>query len=164
MRHAVPARVTLSSGFRSVCRGRVKKHIAILLLLSVPFAAAGADCTHVARLTSPGDDRKVTGDSVVPYPDIDSAQVIKVYLEAVGRGELMIFEKTVTRSMLKPERVEYVYTLDSRLPRVSVFSTLTVSLPFPDMPDLQVQGITGFLDWKGRITDSTVHCQPGIPG
>jgi hypothetical protein len=142
----------------------MKKYIAILLLLSVPFAAAGAECTHVAKLTSPGTDRKATGNSVVPYPDIDPAQVIKVYLEAVGRGELRIFEKAVTRSMLKPERVEYVYTLDSRLPRVSVFSTLTVSLPFPDMPDLEVQGVTGFLDWKGRITDSTVHCQPGIPG
>jgi len=142
----------------------VKKYIAILLLLSVPFAAAGADCVQVARLTSPGDDRKVTGNSVVPYPDIDPAQVIKVYLEAVGRGELMIFEKAVTRSMLKPERVEYVYSLDGRLPRVSVFSTLTVSLPFPDMPDLQVEGVTGFLDWKGRIIDSTIHCQPGMPG
>ncbi|MEW6331896.1 MAG: hypothetical protein AB1560_10585 [Pseudomonadota bacterium] len=142
----------------------MKTHIAILLLLSVPFAAADADCTHVARLTSPGSDRTVTGNSVVPYPDIDPARVIKVYLEAVGRGELRIFDKPVTRSMLKPERVEYVYTLDSRLPRVSVFSTLTVSLPFPDMPDLQVEGVTGFLDWKGRITDSTIHCQPGIPG
>lgn len=142
----------------------MKKYIAILLLLSVPFATAGAECTQVARLASPGGDRNITGNSVVPYPDIDPARVIKVYLEAVGRGELRIFEKPVTRSMLKPERVEYVYTLDSRLPRVSVFSTLTVALPFPDMPDLQVQGVTGFLDWKGRITDSTVHCEPGIPG
>jgi hypothetical protein len=142
----------------------VKKYIAIALLLAVPFAAAGADCVHVAKLTSRGSDQKITGNSVVPYPDIDPDQVIKVYLEAVGRGELMIFEKRITRSMLKPERVEYVYTLDSRLPRVSVFSTLTVSLPFPDMPDLLVEGVTGFLDWKGRITDSTIHCQPGMPG
>lgn len=137
----------------------MKEYIAIVLLLAAPFAAVGADCVHVAKLTSRGGDPKITGNSVVPYPDIDPGQVIKVYLEAVGRGELMIFEKPITRPMLKPERVEYVYTLDSRLPRVSVFSTLTVSLPFPDMPELLVEGVTGFLDWKGRITDSTVHCK-----
>jgi hypothetical protein len=142
----------------------VKKYIAIALLLAVPFAAAGADCVRIAKATSRGGDQKISGNSVIPYPDIDPDQVIKVYLEAVGRGELMIFEKRITRSMLKPERVEYVYTPDSRLPRVSVFSTLTVSLPFPDMPDLLVEGVTGFLDWKGRITDSTIHCQPGMPG
>ncbi len=137
----------------------MKIFIAFLLLISGSFAFASADCVHLAKITSPADKHKNAGKDIISYPEINVNQVVNVFLNSVDRGELSVFDKQITRSMLKPERVEYVYTLDKHLPTVSVFSELTVSIPFPDMPEVLVKGVTGVLDWKGHITESIVHCQ-----
>ncbi|HYA37751.1 MAG TPA: hypothetical protein VEI74_05715 [Candidatus Methylomirabilis sp.] len=95
----------------------------------------------------------------IPYPQINPRLVVDVFLEAVDRGELIVFKKRISRSMLEPERVEYIYALDDHAPTVKVFSALKKPFPFPDMPEVLVEGITGALDWNGHITESTVHCQ-----
>ena len=144
---------------RSASRGYMKIFIAFLMLISGACAFAGADGMHQSKLTSPADKPEKAGTDIISYPEINVNQVVAVFLGSVDRGELSIFDKPITRSMLKPVRVEYVYSLDQHLPKVSVFSEITVPISFPDMPDVFVKGVTGVLDWKGHITESIVHCQ-----
>ena len=136
-----------------------KMSIALLLWMFPPLSYAGADCVHLAKVSSSVDIQKKVKQGAIPYPDINSKQVAEVFLKAVDRGELLIFKKPITRSMLKPERVIYSYSMERHLPTVSVYSALTVDLPFPDMPDVLVEGVNGTLDWKGHITESSIHCK-----
>jgi hypothetical protein len=95
-------------------------------------------------LTSPADKQKKTGTDIISYPEINVNQVVAVFLGSVDRGELSVFDKPITRSMLKPVRVEYVYSLDQHLPTVGVFSEITVPISFPDMPDVFVKTSPGY--------------------
>ena len=125
---------------------------------------AHADYMRLAKSDTPGAARKDSREGGIayphiPYPQINPKQVVEVFLKAVDRGELIVFEKRINRSMLEPERVEYMYTLDNPLPTVRVFSVLKQPIPFPDMPDVLIEGVTGVLDWTGRIAESMVHCR-----
>lgn len=137
----------------------MKRSLAILLLLLATSVQARTDCVQLAKVGATGAASEKDGAaSRVPYPQIDTRQVVEVFLKAVDAGQLEIFGKPASRSQLKPERVEYVYTLEHQVPTVSVYAALRKPVPFPDMPDMLAQGVTATLDREGRITESTVHC------
>ncbi len=141
----------------------MKTCFAFFLLMLASSAYAGTDCLRLAKNDAPGADRKDTHGGIsyphIPYPRINPRQVVDVFLKAVDGGELTVFEKRISRSMLEPQRVEYIYTLDNHMPTVRVFSTLRKPMPFPDIPEMLAEGITGVLDWNGHISEIAVHCQ-----
>ncbi len=141
----------------------MKSYFALFLLMLALTAFAGTDYLRLAKSDTPGADHKNAHGEIsyphIPHPRINPRQVIDVFLTAVDRGELTVFEKQIIRSMLEPVRVEYIYTLDNHMPTVRVFSALKKPLPFPDIPEVFVVGITGVLDRNGHITDTAVHAQ-----
>jgi len=142
----------------------MKTCFALFLLMLVSSTYANTECVQLAKSDTPGapgKDSQKGGIAYphIPYPQINPKQVVDVFLKAVDGGELIVFEKRLNRSMIEPEQIEYIYTLDNHMPTVRVFSVLKKPVPFPDMPEVLVEGVTGVLDWNGHITESTVHCK-----
>ena len=93
----------------------------------------------------------------VPQPQNKFEEVVEVFLIAVDRGELIVFDKTISRSMLDPVQVKYVYTFNDNDPSISVFSLLKQPLKIPGVDDCSAGGIEVILDVDGTIIDSSVH-------
>lgn len=133
--------------------------LAILLLASSMPAAAIVDCAPHPRVTPRLRAVEPLYGALIPYPAIDPHQVIDVFLTAVDRGELTAFSEPLRRPLLDPRQVEYLYTLDSHLPTVRVYSILKESVPIPGERGLRATAVTGVLDRDGRIVDSIIHCE-----
>lgn len=95
----------------------------------------------------------------VPQPQNKFEEVVEIFLIAVDRGELVVFDKTITRSMLDPIQVKYVYTSDVEDPTISVYSFLLQPLKIPGVDDCTAGGIEAILDIDGSIIDSSIHIQ-----
>jgi hypothetical protein len=87
-------------------------------------------------------------------------EVVEIYLQAVGRGELVVFDRKLDRSMLTPVRVIYVYDLDSAIPRIKVYSKLKESMPVPGQKNIKFRGVSVILDADGRIIETEAHIWP----
>ena len=101
---------------------------------------------------------EVESEIMVPYPKIDVNRVFELFLRAVDMGQLQVFDKTLSREMLRPLQVEYVYTQDDPYPLVKIFSILEEPLSLPSVPDMQIMGVIGVMDVHGNIIESIVHC------
>lgn len=86
--------------------------------------------------------------------------VIDMYFKAVSRGELIVFNQKLDKSMLKPIQVEYVYKLDSVIPIVKVYSELKQPMPVPAVESFRDHGVSAILDTDGRIIETKVHIMP----
>lgn len=86
--------------------------------------------------------------------------VIDMYFKAVSRGELIVFNQKLDKSMLKPIQVEYVYKLDSVIPIVKVYSELKQPMSVPAVESFRVYGVSAILDTDGRIIETKVHIMP----
>ncbi len=87
-------------------------------------------------------------------------EVIDMYFKAVSRGELIVFNQTLDKSMLKPVQVEYVYKLDSLIPIVKVYSELKQPMSVPAVESFRIHGVSAILDTDGRIIETKVHVLP----
>lgn len=87
-------------------------------------------------------------------------EIIEIYLRAVDRGELVVFERKFNKSMLVPVSVEYVYELESATSRVKVYSELKEPVPVPGQEDCKLRGVSAILDERGRILETEAHIWP----
>ena len=93
----------------------------------------------------------------LPQPPNKFNQVVEIFLNAVDVGDLVIFDNIITRDMLQPVEVKYIYTYNNENPTISVFSFLRKSLSIPGVDDCTVGGIEVIMDIDGNIIDSSVH-------
>jgi hypothetical protein len=84
-------------------------------------------------------------------------EVIGTYLNAVNRGELIVLDRKIEKSMLIPIRVEYVYELDSAIPRIKVYSKLKQPIPVPGQENCNIKGVSAILDINGSIIETEAH-------
>jgi hypothetical protein len=84
-------------------------------------------------------------------------EVVKIFLLAVDRGELVVFDQKIDRSKITPLRVEYTYELDSPVPVVSVYSALKAPMPVPNHRDCEVHGVSAVLSTDGHIIETKAH-------
>jgi hypothetical protein len=93
----------------------------------------------------------------LPQPPNKFNQVVEIFLNAVDDGDLVVFDNIVTRDMLQPVEVKYIYTYNNENPTISVFSFLRKPLSLPGVDDCTVGGIEVIMDIDGNIIDSSVH-------
>jgi hypothetical protein len=137
----------------------MKKMILILLLSGNSSAFAGIKCiNYLASLDIQSDKSEYTSQTVVPYPKINVSEIFSIFFRAVDLGQLRLFDKTLTRDMLRPVKVEYIYTQADPYPTVNVFSELRNPIPLPAMPDAYIMGVSGVMDMNGNIVESIAHC------
>lgn len=85
----------------------------------------------------------------------DPDNLVQHYLDAVDRGELIVFGRELDRSMIVPTRVEYVYDLATRKTLAKVFSNLKIPLPVPEH-DCRVVAVSAIME-EGRIVEIESH-------
>ena len=88
-------------------------------------------------------------------------KVVEVFLEAVDRGELLVFDQVLDRSMIVPFQVEYIYQLDSSIPQISIFSKLKQPIPIPYADGCEVRAVSAIMDNAGIIIEAVVHVWTG---
>lgn len=93
----------------------------------------------------------------LPQPQNKFEIVVETFLIAVDRGELVVFDTIITRDMLDPVQVKYVYTSNDDNPSISVYSLLLQPLKIPGLDDCTVGGIEVIMDSDGSIIDSSLH-------
>jgi hypothetical protein len=84
-------------------------------------------------------------------------EVVRTFLLAVDRGELVVFGQKIDRRKITPLRVEYTYELDSPVPVISVYSELRTPLPMPGHKGYEVHGVNAVLGTDGRIVEVKAH-------
>ena len=116
------------------------------------------DCQPVPEQSIGSKLKEQVGTDRIPHPHIDVKHVVSVFLESVEKGELILFDIRIDKSIIKPERVEYIYTLTDRMPTVKVYSTLTKPISLPAMPGVPINGVSAVINQEGRIIETVVHC------
>jgi hypothetical protein len=86
----------------------------------------------------------------------DPDSLIHRYLQAVDRGELVIFGHTLARSMITPVRIEYVYELSTRTTRIQIHSNLNAPLPVPGQGGCQILAVSAVME-DGHIVEIKSH-------
>jgi len=133
--------------------------ILIPVLYGISSALVDAKCINqLASLNIPDARPEATSQTVIPYPRINVSDIFSIFFRAVDLGQLQLFDKILTRDMLIPLKVEYIYTRDDLYPTVNVFSELREPISLPAMPDVYIVGVTGVMDVNGNIVDSIAHC------
>jgi len=125
----------------------------------VALANASVDCAPQPPTKPQARDVEPIAVAPIPYPAIDPQKVIRAFMNAVARGELIVFGESLAGDALDPRQVEYIYTLDAQLPTVRVYAVLNQPFPIPGAPSVRATAVTGVLDRAGRIVDSIVHCE-----
>ena len=130
---------------RSSSGSLIKPVLALLLLCVAAPDATQAAVAVPKHLINPDTPRIEDPDSLVHR-----------YLQAVDRGELVIFGRKLDRSMIVPIRIEYVYELSSRTTRIKVHSNLKAPLPVPGQRDCQVLTVSAVMA-DGHISEIESH-------
>ncbi len=86
----------------------------------------------------------------------DPDRLVDAFLKAVDRGELTLHGQTLSREMLNPTQVEYVYDLLSRKTRLRIHATLKQPLTLPEHPGCRILCISAEMD-DGRIIEIESH-------
>jgi len=84
-------------------------------------------------------------------------EIINMFYKAVDHAELRAFDKTLSREMIIPIRVEYIYELSSPIPQINVHSEIIDPISIPADPNCKAGAITATLDTEGHILGTSVH-------
>jgi hypothetical protein len=94
----------------------------------------------------------------IPDPQFNEPRhIVRLYLIAVDRGELHIFTHHISKAMISPARVEYIYKLDDPVPTIRVFSVLIEPLSVLHCDECRVHGVSAVLTPDGRLTNIEAH-------
>lgn len=93
----------------------------------------------------------------VPQPENKFDEVVEIFLVAVDRGELIVFDNIISRNMLDPVQVKYIYSFNDDEPSISIYSLLKYPLTIPGVDDCTAGAIEVLLDIDGTIIDSSIH-------
>ncbi len=83
--------------------------------------------------------------------------VVEIYLQAIRRGELRLFNRPLDESMLTVLRVEYIYEIQCDKTSKKVYSELKHPMDIPNQDCCKVRGVSAILDEHGHIIETEIH-------
>lgn len=95
----------------------------------------------------------VRGQETPRHPVIDTARLIEVFYEAVERGELMVFELKIDRSMIEPTEITYSYDLKGFQNTVLVIGNITKPVVCRYSKNFYIKSVTARLNDQGNIVE-----------
>ena len=125
----------------------MKTRCYVLIALGLFFVGSNYTFAHVLEI-SPGPVKR---DFAEPH------EIVNIFLKAVSRGELIVFDQKLDESMITPVRVEHVYDIMSAISSVTVYSELKQPMPVPAQVSCSVRGVSATLDADGHIIEVKAH-------
>ena len=95
--------------------------------------------------------------NIIKQENREPHKIIEIFYKAVDRGELIVFEQILDRTVLIPLRVEYVYELNGSKPTVKVYSEIKKPMPVGDHEGILLRGISAVIDSGGHIIEIRAH-------
>jgi hypothetical protein len=127
----------------------MRKPLFVVLVLAIALLNSGHTPTNLPTC-QPDPGR----------PGIAGAEtVVRTYLNAVDRGELLTFGRRLDRSDITPVHVQYNYLISTGMMETRVYSALKTPMPVPDQPGYEVVGVCSAID-QGRIIETESHVIP----
>lgn len=131
----------------------------LVALLSGPAShATTRECIEKPVLEQDIAEPGLTSGTRIPYPSINVEKIFAIYLEAVDDGQLIVFGIELDRASIQPRFVEYIYTLDSSLPIIKLYSMLVTAMPLPMQPEIKILGVSAIMSPEGDIIETIAHC------
>lgn len=93
----------------------------------------------------------------VEVPDLEPTVIVERFLDAIGRGQLVVFGTAITRDRVVPRRVHFVYDLQTRESTREVYADLEPPIPVPGQAGCEVRGFDALLDAFGEIVETAAH-------
>jgi len=78
-------------------------------------------------------------------------EIVEIYFKAVSRGELIVSNQILDKSMLVPIRVEYIYELNSAISSIKVYSEFKQPMLIQGQECCKIRGVKATLDADGHI-------------
>jgi len=128
-----------------------------LLALILTGVLLSTGPTVQAHLGGEFDTPVVIDEGKIPYPRIEIQQVFGIFLNAVDRGELILFEERLTRRCIEARNVIYEYRPGNRYPLIKIYSDIVEPMALPDMPAMRIVGVTAVLDENGHVIETIAH-------
>ena len=118
------------------------------ILIFILFMLSGA-IAHAIGV--PNQTRSNAVDFTAPE------KIMSQYYQAVDRGELVVFGIKLDRSMLIPVHVNYVYLLNTEIPRVKVYARLKKPMRIPEHGNNVFTAVCAYIDMFGVIVETEAH-------
>ena len=126
----------------------MKKAVHLLLLVALACMA------HPAGAVSGEPPVCVKrADMQLPCPEVYAAH----FMQAVEHDSLIVMGRRVDSAVLRPMRVEYVFSMDQGPPFVQVYAILKLPLELEELPGCEVSGVTAVMTFDGTIVEVQAH-------
>ena len=100
-------------------------------------------------------------DEVKKYRKLESHLILNLFLDAVARDGLVVFEQKITRSMIKPIQVAYIYDVEKDEMTISIYSKLISPIMIPHYEEkFYVDGVSVIVGKSGDIEIIKAHVLP----
>lgn len=106
----------------------------------------------VARISEQPADRDSTGFH-------NKHEVVRLFIDAVKRGELVVLGQQISHDMLMPIKVIYTYELNKAIPEISIYSVINPPLD-PGIPEAELHAVSVSIHPDGSILDIRSHVWP----
>ena len=128
-------------------RNVVLKIIVFFLLVSVSGITAS--------------ETNIAGDEVKKHRKLESHLILNLFLDAVERDGLTVFEQNITRSMIKPAQVAYIYDIEKDELTISIYSKLKSPIMIPHYDEkFYVDAVSVIVGETGDIEIVKAHVLP----
>lgn len=123
------------------------KIIVFLLLISVSGITAS--------------ETSIAGDEIKKHRKLESYLILNLFLDAVERDGLTVFEQKITRSMISPTQVAYIYDVEKDELTISIYSKLKSPILVPHYDDkFYVNAVSVVVGESGDIEIVKAHVLP----
>ena len=89
----------------------------------------------------------------LPCPEVYAEH----FMQAVEHDSLLVMGYRVDSAILRPMRVEYLFSLDGGPPFVQVYSILKLPMELEELPGAEVSGVTAVMTLDGTIIEVQAH-------
>jgi len=117
--------------------------LAVLVSMATPAGAVSGDPPECGKQT----------DMQLPCPEVYAAH----FMQAVEHDSLLVMGCRVDSAVLRPVRVEYVFTLDGAPPLIQVHAILKLPMELEELPGCEVSGVTAVMTLDGTIVEVQAH-------
>lgn len=121
-------------------------HLLLLVFLACmahPVGAVSGEPPPCGKLT----------DMQLPCPEVYAEH----FIQAVEHDSLLVMGYRVDSAILRPKRVEYLFSLDGGPPFVQVYSILKLPMELEELPGAEVSGVTAVMTLDGTIIEVQAH-------